>query len=233
MAFEIQKIRDGLWCLDQGVRCFLAVGETEALLIDSGFGGGVLEACRMITDRPIKLVLTHSDRDHAGGVEEFDTVYMHAKEIAVFKEKNGYAPNAITNAIALEEGDVFDLGGIVLEVVHLPGHTSGSIALAERTERYLIGGDTVQSCPIYMFGYDRDMLQFRDSMKKLQAMDCWDRVYAAHGDMELKPEIIPELLSLAEDICQDIWPQAEPAPERMPASVKIYSKGLAHFYLER
>lgn len=229
MSFEIQKIREGLWCLDQGVRCFLAVGEKEALLIDSGFGGGVLEACRKITDKPIQLVLTHSDRDHAGGVGEFDTVYMHGKEIEVFKEKNGYEPHII----ALEEGDTLDLGGIRLEVIHLPGHTSGSIALLEPSERYLIGGDTVQSCPVYMFGYDRNMELYRESMKKLLAMDTWEVVYAAHGDLELQPTIIPELLSLAEDICQDIWPEAETAPERMPESVKIYSKGRAHFYLEK
>ena len=230
MEFTIHKIReDGLWCLDQGVRCFLVVGEKEALLIDCGFGGDVLEACRKVTDKPLKLLLTHSDRDHAGCVSQFAEVMMHADEVAVFKEKNGYA----VNAVPVQEGERFDLGGVILEVVHLPGHTSGSIALLEREKRYLIGGDSVQSCPVYMFGYDRDLEKYRDSMKKLMAIDNWDVVYSAHGDLELTPDIVPELYDLAREICDGNWPEAEAAPERFPESVKIYSRGRAHFYLEK
>jgi glyoxylase-like metal-dependent hydrolase (beta-lactamase superfamily II) len=44
----------------------------------------------------------------------------------------------------LREGDVLDvLGG--LEVIHLPGHTSGSIALYQRDKGILFSGDTIRN----------------------------------------------------------------------------------------
>ena len=56
------------------------------------------------------------------------------------------------------EGDIIDLGERKLEVIHVPGHTPGSITLLDREERCLIGGDPVQiDGEIYMFGLHRDM----------------------------------------------------------------------------
>jgi hydroxyacylglutathione hydrolase len=43
----------------------------------------------------------------------------------------------------LSEGDVVDLGGTVLEIVHTPGHTAGSICVFEPESRSLFTGDTV------------------------------------------------------------------------------------------
>ncbi len=43
----------------------------------------------------------------------------------------------------LRDGDVVDLGGVALEVLHTPGHTPGSICLYERGSGSLFTGDTV------------------------------------------------------------------------------------------
>ena len=43
----------------------------------------------------------------------------------------------------LEEGDVIDLGDRHFEVLHLPGHSPGSIALWEAASATLLSGDTV------------------------------------------------------------------------------------------
>lgn len=37
----------------------------------------------------------------------------------------------------VREGDIFELGGITLEVIELPGHTTGSIALLYREKKIL------------------------------------------------------------------------------------------------
>jgi len=44
---------------------------------------------------------------------------------------------------ALNEGDVIDLGDRALEVLHLPGHSPGSIALFDRARDTLYSGDVV------------------------------------------------------------------------------------------
>jgi glyoxylase-like metal-dependent hydrolase (beta-lactamase superfamily II) len=41
-------------------------------------------------------------------------------------------------------GDVFKLSGIMLKVVELPGHTTGSIGLIYEEENWLYAGDTRQ-----------------------------------------------------------------------------------------
>ncbi|WP_067793877.1 MBL fold metallo-hydrolase [Actinomadura formosensis] len=51
-------------------------------------------------------------------------------------------------AIGLGEGDVIDLGGRRLEVLHLPGHTPGSIALLDAERDALFSGDIVAARPV-------------------------------------------------------------------------------------
>ncbi len=48
----------------------------------------------------------------------------------------------------LKEGDVFDLGGISVEIYACPGHTKGSLCMLVREERTLITGD---ACNTFTF----------------------------------------------------------------------------------
>jgi glyoxylase-like metal-dependent hydrolase (beta-lactamase superfamily II) len=50
---------------------------------------------------------------------------------------------------AVEEGDVIDLGDRVFEVLHLPGHSPGSIGLLERKTETLFSGDAVYDGPLF------------------------------------------------------------------------------------
>ncbi|MFC1820526.1 MBL fold metallo-hydrolase, partial [Thermodesulfobacteriota bacterium] len=43
----------------------------------------------------------------------------------------------------LKGGESLEIGGMVWEVIHIPGHSVGSIALYERSEKILIPGDVV------------------------------------------------------------------------------------------
>ena len=76
---RVKRSQPGLYILDDGrVRQFLFTGGEEALLVDAGFpGGGVAEAVRGLTDKPVKLVLTHGDPDHMGGATGFGSAFLH------------------------------------------------------------------------------------------------------------------------------------------------------------
>ena len=50
-------------------------------------------------------------------------------------------PAALTGY--LDEGDVVDLGNRHFQVLHLPGHSPGSIALYEKNTRILFSGDVI------------------------------------------------------------------------------------------
>ena len=140
---EVIKIDENAYRVeDNGVRFFVFIGTEKALVVDTGFGqaGKVREAVASLTDKPAMLVITHADGDHIGGAAEFDTVYMHPSEMAYYFSRAEEKNSSVT---ALWEGDVIDLGSRRFEVVHIPGHTPGSIALLDRENRVLVVGDTV------------------------------------------------------------------------------------------
>ncbi|MGT2465803.1 MBL fold metallo-hydrolase [Mesorhizobium atlanticum] len=45
----------------------------------------------------------------------------------------------------MEDGDVVDLGDRAFEVIHVPGHSPGSIMLYDRRDQILFSGDTVHN----------------------------------------------------------------------------------------
>ena len=61
MEYNVTKIRDGVWAIDENtVRMFLVDGGTEALLIDTGFGSGDLkELVSSLVSGEITVINTH------------------------------------------------------------------------------------------------------------------------------------------------------------------------------
>ncbi|TXS75839.1 MBL fold metallo-hydrolase [Streptomyces sp. sk2.1] len=88
------------------------------------------------------------------------------------------APLTVTHR--LHDGDVIDLGGRTLAVIHLPGHTPGCIALHEERTGALYTGDVVYD------GYLIDDLPesvrsaYRHSMEHLADLDL-SVVHPGHG----------------------------------------------------
>ena len=88
-----------------------------------------------------------------------------------------------------------------MEVIHIPGHTAGSIALFEPQTGVLISGDSVQTDSIFMFGPRRSMGDFIKSMEKLQAMADWFKeIWPSHGAFPADPGLIDQLLEGARSI---------------------------------
>ncbi len=67
----------------------------------------------------------------------------------------------------LEEGDVFDLGGRRLRVMHTPGHSPDCICLLDDENGLLFGGDTINTGPIYAQLEDSNLHDFARSTARL------------------------------------------------------------------
>ena len=195
---EIIQIDDSTWRIeDNFVRMFLLEGTEKALLIDSGLTTkNAKELAEGLTKKPLILLNTHSDGDHIAGNEAFGSFYMHPAD-----EPNYRKMGKTGTLLPVEDGDVIDLGERPLQIISIPGHTPGSIAVLDLNNRILFSGDTVQDSVIYMFSERRDMPEYIRSLKKLCLLkDRFDTVYGSHGSVPLPPDQIDKLIDGAEKV---------------------------------
>lgn len=66
------------------------------------------------------------------------------------------------------EGDVVDLGDRALEVLHLPGHTPGSIGLWEKGSGMLFSGDAIYDGPLFDFLPESSIPDYVETMRRLR-----------------------------------------------------------------
>lgn len=199
MNREIIKINTNSWRIeDDGVRMFLITGTEKALLIDTGMNiHDAKDIASTLTELPISLLNTHADIDHIGSNEQFDSFYMHPADEPLYRSlgKKG-------NIIHINDGDIIDLGERRLEIIHIPGHTAGSIAILDIDARVLISGDTLQEHGhIFMFGDHRNMVEYIRSLEKLETCrEKFDEIWPSHGDIPISPDVIKKLHDGAQDI---------------------------------
>ena len=223
---EIVKINENTWRIeDGGVRFFLLAGEEKALLIDSGMQiRNAREIAESLVDLPVELLNTHADPDHIASNHEFESFYMNPAEASNF-----YKTQKRTGTIIpVTDGDIIDLGGRALEIITLPGHTPGSIAVLDKNYRALFSGDPIQDGSIFMFGVHREMHAYILSLEKLgKHRDRFDKIYPSHGTCPIEPKLIDALCDGAKRILAG---GIEPADaEIFGQKIKVYDVGAAKF----
>jgi glyoxylase-like metal-dependent hydrolase (beta-lactamase superfamily II) len=75
------------------------------------------------------------------------------------------APSKATRTLV--DGDVVDLGGRRLRVMHTPGHTTDSVCFLDEADGFLFAGDTVNSGPILLTDPSADLEDFARSTRRL------------------------------------------------------------------
>jgi glyoxylase-like metal-dependent hydrolase (beta-lactamase superfamily II) len=132
-------------------------GTGEAIVIDPGDEiERVQEVLARHKLRAKYIVVTHAHIDHVGGLAELKyatgaPVLMHQRDLPLYQdlavqaEWLGVLPPGIVNVDQfLKEGDALRFGSHVLEVLHTPGHSPGSLSLHLPGEQQKIfSGDTL------------------------------------------------------------------------------------------
>lgn len=182
------------------LRCniFHVRGRERDLVIDTGMGLSPLKAeILKMTDRPLTAILTHTHFDHAAGLHEFEDRLGHRAEGA-FMERDT-ASDMVSSGVFtaaelidpriypdfdlatfrvraapltghLDEGDVIDLGDRVFRVLHLPGHSPGSIGLWEEATGTLFSGDALYDGPMLDDLPESDPAVLAATHRRLQAL---------------------------------------------------------------
>ena len=212
--FEVYKIFPDTFAIYEPgqfeeVISFLIVGETRALLLDTGLGIARLQpVVASLTHLDVTVVNSHSHYDHIGSNYEFEKIagvdhpYARASAKGAPNEIVGELlrgdwvwkplPEGVTatnykiNPYALSEtiadGDIIDLGGVQLEVIATPGHSPDSICLFDRTGRRLFMGDVFYFAPLYAHLKGSDLGDYTASAEKLAALQPEiDTLITAHN----------------------------------------------------
>ena len=200
MVYQIIKLYENTWMIeDMGVRIFILAGNEKALVIDTGMTGlPICDIVRHVTDLPVVLLNTHADPDHIAGNDAFVEFYMHPSEAIIYHNIH----HRKGRMLPVFDGDVIDLGGRNVQVIHVPGHTPGSITVLDGKQRCLIGGDPIQEDgDIFMFGMHRDMEAYIAGLERLWKRESeFDYIYPSHAKVKVDKDIIHKLICGAEGI---------------------------------
>jgi len=102
-----------------------------------------------------KIILTHGHIDHAAGAADLREELGVAIEgphraddfllqrLAEQGQAYGIPARPVTPDRWLNEGDAVTVGDLVLDVLHCPGHSPGSVVLVSKAERFAIVGDVL------------------------------------------------------------------------------------------
>jgi glyoxylase-like metal-dependent hydrolase (beta-lactamase superfamily II) len=91
-----------------------------------------------------------------------------------------YEVSAAPATRLLAEGDVIDLGDRAFEVLHLPGHSPGSIGLWEPSTGTLFSGDAIYDGPLLDELEGSDIEQYVETIRRLRELP----VTVVHGGHE-------------------------------------------------
>lgn len=227
---EIVMIDSHTWRLEDGfVRFFLLEGEDKAVLIDSGVNcPDAVGLAKTLTDKPVILMNTHGDGDHTSGTGGFSEIYMHISDYIQCDMKARYPE---TDLVEVQDGEIIELGNRPLKILHIPGHTAGSIAILDINNRVLYAGDSVQKGHIYMFGEKRQPNLYEASLEKLIALQGeYDSIYASHDEPLLPGDYAEEV--------KKAWQQVQKGEvnfeeiELFGNKVKSYTANACGFFVE-
>ncbi len=225
------KTEFGDWMIvNSTVHCYLLIGSTSALLIDTAYGQGDLRYfVESLTDLPITVVNTHGHTDHSGGNAFWSEVWMgHSGEVPAksmpYLKKMPYPDYQIH---FIEDGQLFDLGNRKVEAITLCGHHTSSVAFLDQKNRSLYSGDEIDSSQVFLFDEvshtpTKEMMTCHlHSMEKLKKrISDFDRIIPAHNGAPITNDYIDDFITLSEKyLAGEIIPEETVAGYGMPTFI--------------
>ncbi|KPF70831.1 hypothetical protein IP69_08795 [Bosea sp. AAP35] len=94
---------------------------------------------------------------------------------------DGYGRDAVAPTRLVDDGDIVDLGDRHFEVLHLPGHSPGSIGLWEAATGWLFTGDALYDGVIVDTGPGASISAYLPTMERLKRLPVVE-VFGGHND---------------------------------------------------
>ena len=205
---------------------FLLLGSKSVLLIDTGCGLFPLKSIinELVAKKKLIVVNTHGHWDHVCGNAEFNEIYIHelesgvvskplnitnlkdsSKEIVKRYEKNNFLMPPASIIHTVKEGDTIDLGNLLVETIHTPGHSPGSISLlTDKGELFV--GDSAHYGSVYL-PKKKQFPVFLSSLSKLIKLfddGKFVEIYPGHEEYPAGIELLRKLYEGVQNI-ENLW----------------------------
>jgi glyoxylase-like metal-dependent hydrolase (beta-lactamase superfamily II) len=208
--YETMRMADGVTLIHEPwikpfFRCNMwhVRGRDRDFLFDSGLGHVSLSRyVRLVCERPLLCIASHTHFDHIGSHHEFPDRAVHEAEAYILADPRNewtladrYATEEMFDGLPqgwstgryqvkpapagriLADGDIIDLGDRLFEVIHTPGHSPGGIGLFERRTGIFLSGDIVYDGPLIDDTYHSNITDYLATLERLRPLP----VSAVHG----------------------------------------------------
>lgn len=195
---------------------YFVEGTDRAILIDTACGyEHIREEVEKMTEKPIDVYLTHGHVDHTGGIYHFDKIFVHpgdiehiyetsslqqrkdyvklvSEELAAALTDEDFPPQRKISFVPIFDGDVVDLGNRKFEIIHVPGHTAGSVVFYDEENDIAIVGDACCMRTLLLSTLNGVSLKIylKSLYKLLRLMDRCKHLYWGHYDGVLTEECV-------------------------------------------
>ena len=191
---------------DTSSHSYLIRGDYKNVLIDSGVDKNFSKLQKSLLTLGLKIrdidivINTHEHFDHIGANRYFQDYALIAahrfaatkitvedRYVTMYKSGDLNAPSLKVH-LWLESKSRFNLGNYSLNIIHTPGHTSGSICIYEPVRKILFAGDTVfAGGTLSYIGESGSVGDYIDSISHLATRKI-NELYPGHGKVSKSPE---------------------------------------------
>lgn len=210
-------------------------------------------------EKPFILACTHLHPDHAGSAIQFEDRYvshldqndprlpnfafndeqrmsdledfaLESKLVIEYCKKHGLRNNRCEFK-DIRDGDIFDLGGVKIEAIGVPGHSPGSMAFLNREEKYCFTGDAINT-DTHLKKLDREgFRRYKKTMENFieRVGDDEVTIYPAHLPLPMTMEVPKNLVRICQELIDDKVDRDPPGetifrPRRQNRAIRM------HFY---
>lgn len=207
--YSTQKLSEHIFRISEMnlVSSFLIVGEKSAILIDCGAGvSEIMPEIRKITALPVTLVASHAHVDHIGGAKEFGRMHIHFADLPLVAYSNSYKQRVdffkkhnVLNEVKeinggklikyksylftfpFRSGKTFRLGGVTVEAIRTPGHSSGSCIFRIQEDKMILVGDNFIPYLLLQYDFGSSLKKWVKGCEKLLEISDGYTLYGSHG----------------------------------------------------